>query len=351
MNILMVFPFVTGKGGMETVITRILKNNTTSNNFRLFLPGGSVDEDWLEGISDKVICHHKRNALSNFGDTIVFILKNNPDVVISMSKIQIIAAWIAKKIFRRRFYLVSWNHFSLGETRFPFMLNVFRLCDYHLAISSGIERQLVRVGVPKDNISLVYNPVDPSNQVIPRSKGSVKEFIYVGRLQSEGQKNVSELINILGSVKQYKWHLTVIGTGTDMNLLKKQACDYQIDNQITWMGWQSNPWKCVKTADLLFLTSKFEGLPMILLEAMAQGIPCFSSNCPTGPEDIIQEGINGSLYDSGNIKQAHNLLVSFFEERLKYADSLKIQKVISGIYSKKYLQKLDGVMQKLSEED
>ena len=45
-------------------------------------------------------------------------------------------------------------------------------------------------------------------------------------------------------------------------------------------------------------------------------------------EDIIQEGINGSLYDSGNIKQAHNLLVSFFEERLKYADSLKIQKVM-----------------------
>lgn len=350
MNILMVFPFVTGKGGMETVITRILKNNTTSNNFRLFLPGGSADEDWLEGISDKVICHHKRNALSNFWDTIIFIIKNNPDVVISMSKIQIISAWIAKKIFRKKFYLVSWNHFSLGETRFPFLLNVFRLCDYHLAISSGIERQLLRVGVPKGSISLVYNPVDPSNQVILRSKGSVKEFIYVGRLQSDGQKNVSELINILGSVKQYKWHLTVIGTGKDTNLLKKQAYDYQIDNRITWMGWQSDPWKCVQNADLLFLTSKFEGFPMILLEAMARGIPCFSSNCPTGPEDIIQDGINGSLYDSGNIKQANNLLVSFFEERLKYADSLKIQKMISGLYSEKYFQKLDGVMQRLSEE-
>lgn len=125
MNILMVFPFVTGKGGMETVITRILKNNTTSNNFRLFLPGGSVDEDWLEGISDKVICHHKRNALSNFGDTIVFILKNNPDVVISMSKIQIIAAWIAKKNIQKKILLSFLEPFFIRRNSISFYVKCF----------------------------------------------------------------------------------------------------------------------------------------------------------------------------------------------------------------------------------
>lgn len=147
-----------------------------------------------------------------------------------------------------------------------------------------------------------------ATKLFPGPKGGKRIYLR-WKAPERRAKNVSELINILGSVKQYKWHLTVIGTGTDMNLLKKQACDYQIDNQITWMGWQSNPWKCVKTADLLFLTSKFEGFPMILLEAMAQGIPCFSSNCPTGPEDIIQEGINGSLYDSEILSK---LIISWF---------------------------------------
>lgn len=351
MNVLMVFPFVTGKGGMETVIAHILKNVDSTNNFHLLLPGGSEDENWLDGLSNKVTCHHKKSMFAIFYDTVDFIIKNRPDVVISMSKIQIIAAWIAKKVFRRQFYLISWNHFSLGETRFSYLLRVFRLCDYHLAISSGIQRQLVQAGVPKQKISLIFNPVEASAQLIPRSKGIRKEFVYIGRIQSHGQKNLSELMNILEGVKHYDWHLRVIGAGPDTDELKSQSALLKIDERITWMGWQSNPWKCIERADLLFLTSKFEGFPMILAEAMAHGVPCFSSNCPTGPEDIINDGNNGSLYDLGNIDQAKNILISNLEGRLCYAEPVEIQRSISNLYSENYFQKLDHVLCMLGKDD
>ena len=223
-------------------------------------------------------------------------------------------------------------------------MKLFKLCDYHLAISSGIQHQLQGLGISPHRIFLVYNPIDPQEKLIPRTNGYTKEFVYIGRLQSKGQKNLTELISILGATTAYPWHLRVIGAGDDEATLKRQAKDAGIAERITWLGWQSQPWAGLDEVDLLFLTSKFEGLPMILAEAMSYGVPCFSADSPTGPEDIIKDGANGTLYTPGNVTQAHEKLVGFFEKKTTYLSPEEVQMTITKMYTQQYLATLKQVL-------
>ncbi|MFT8372829.1 MAG: glycosyltransferase [Liquorilactobacillus satsumensis] len=60
-------------------------------------------------------------------------------------------------------------------------------------------------------------------------------------------------------------------------------------------GWVTNPWQQLKEMDALLLSSNYEGFPMVILEAISRGVPSISYDCPTGPADIIIDGVNGYL--------------------------------------------------------
>ena len=88
----------------------------------------------------------------------------------------------------------------------------------------------------------------------------------------------------------------------------------KVNNKIVWYGWQEKPWKHIDFASALILTSDFEGFPMILGEAMSRGIPCISSDCPTGPEDIIISDVNGWLYPLRDIDKLKELLQQVIDD-------------------------------------
>jgi UDP-D-galactose:(glucosyl)LPS alpha-1,6-D-galactosyltransferase len=90
--------------------------------------------------------------------------------------------------------------------------------------------------------------------------------------------------------------------------LKKLALELGISDRIEWTGWVHNPWAAIKAVSALVLTSQYKGFPMVLIESLIRGIPCLSSDCPTGPADIIIPGENGWLYPLHNISQLTVLL-------------------------------------------
>lgn len=109
-----------------------------------------------------------------------------------------------------------------------------------------------------------------------------------------------------------KWELDVYGDDSKAPNVKDLAKTLNINDQINWEGFVANPWSKIPSASALVLTSKYEGLPMVLCEAISHGIYCISSNVATGPADIINNS-NGALYHPGNIQQLAEQLQSVID--------------------------------------
>ncbi|WP_290033377.1 glycosyltransferase [Ligilactobacillus cholophilus] len=345
MKIILTYPFLTGKGGMETVIKKVLQNTPDSIKMKLFLPGGSEDESWLDGINNdnvEIILHNHKNPLAMFLDTFKYIKAEKPNKVITMNNLQILPILMAKK-FVKNMQVISWNHFSLKFTKANFLL---KKCDSFLAISSGICDELKEMKINPEKIHLIYNPIDKPTKLIPLGNENTRRFIYVGRVQYKKQKNLAEMFEILGQL-EFDFQLDIYGDGTkeEVNKLKNLAKMLGINSKINWHGWQKNVWNSIKKTDLLLFTSKYEGFPMAILEAIAHGIPVISSNCSSGPKDIVTS-LNGKLYQLGNTSEAVKLLNDFYSGNLKFGSQEEIAKSVEKFYTENYIKDYFNIIQK-----
>ena len=99
--------------------------------------------------------------------------------------------------------------------------------------------------------------------------------------------------------------------------------DNKLKNKVKIINWQNNPYKYLKSADLLVLTSKYEGLPNILLEAVSLKKNIISTDCPTGPREILDNGKGGDLFRVGDFQQLSKKIILFSKNQKKYNDKLK----------------------------
>ena len=118
----------------------------------------------------------------------------------------------------------------------------------------------------------------------------------------------------------------MIGNDTEKEKLEKLIIDLNLENQVFLLGRKENPFIWLKHAILFIHTSYGEGLPNVLLEAMATETPIISYDCPTGPKDILLNGECGELVEMGNVEQLadkiYNLLIdekkqNYFKEKMK----------------------------------
>jgi glycosyltransferase involved in cell wall biosynthesis len=97
------------------------------------------------------------------------------------------------------------------------------------------------------------------------------------------------------------WQLKIFGSGVDMKPLRRQIRRLGIEDSAQMMGFTSNLHEEMSRASLYVMSSRKEGFPMVLLEAMAVGLPVVSFDCPTGPRDIIREGVDGHVVPEGDV--------------------------------------------------
>jgi glycosyltransferase involved in cell wall biosynthesis len=134
-----------------------------------------------------------------------------------------------------------------------------------------------------------------------RRLGSGKRLTAVGRLVP--QKGFDQLIVAFGLIAQKypDWTLTIWGEGPDRKALEKQRKELGLDDRIHMPGISKRPGSWLETADAFVLSSRFEGWGIVLLEAMAWGLPCVAFNCQWGPSEMIESGVNGILVPPGNV--------------------------------------------------
>lgn len=196
------------------------------------------------------------------------------------------ASWLADL---RPPVIASWLHSNVAHVHHPWTL---RFCDAHLAISEGIAAQLASRS--RSQVFVVHNPVAAPASLCSRpGPEDSPRFLFMGRL--EAQKRVDRLLCALAGVRDQPWTLEIIGDGVLRDRLQQLAKDLGLADRVFWRGWVEDGWGAVGAVSGLVLTSDHEGFPMVLIEAIARGVPLIAMDCDFGPREVIRPGENGWL--------------------------------------------------------
>ncbi len=142
-----------------------------------------------------------------------------------------------------------------------------------------------------------------------------KVICAVGRLNK--QKRFDLLIDafalIADSMPDYK--LIIYGEGELRNELQSQIDSKNLSDRIALPGTDAQALKQVNKSSVYVLSSDYEGMPNVLMEAMALGVPCVSTRCDMGPEELIEDGVNGLLVDTGSSEQIADAIIKILTDR------------------------------------
>jgi glycosyltransferase involved in cell wall biosynthesis len=172
-----------------------------------------------------------------------------------------------------------------------------------VAVSAGIKRTLVE-GTPlgDDDVTVIYNPVvteevlEMAREPVDREWFDTHDVVLgVGRLEPE--KNFGGLLRAFERLHSDRpeTRLVVLGEGSRSAALEHLATELEIADVVAFPGFVENPYKFMDAASVVALSSRREGLPTVLIEALACGTPVVSTACPHGPREILEDGKYGLL--------------------------------------------------------
>ena len=162
------------------------------------------------------------------------------------------------------------------------------------------------------------------------------KILNIGRLTNQkDQLTIIKSLNILRR-KGINFRCSIIGRGTFKNVLNTEINKLNLNKNIKLVGFKSHAEQYISQSDIFVLSSKFEGLPNVLIESQKYDVPVISSNCPTGPKEILMNGKLGELFPVGNYIILANKLFDISQNK-------KILKLKSS-KAKKYLKRFDPII-------
>lgn len=152
------------------------------------------------------------------------------------------------------------------------------------------------VVIPNPVPKVVAKPAD-----VPRFAGARRSIVGMGRL--ERQKGFDLLIRAFASIatKRPEWDLTILGEGSERGALSAEISRSGLSGRIALQGLEPDAVSALSRADLFVLSSRYEGFPNALCEAMACGLPVIAFDCPSGPADIVRHEVDGLLVPAENV--------------------------------------------------
>jgi glycosyltransferase involved in cell wall biosynthesis len=242
-----------------------------------------------------------------------------PDVVVSFMWYPNFIALLEKRLSRVPRKVIVCEHSTLSFTKGGRLIGLIRkwmirlsypAADRVIALT-GQMRQELMAGAPlsQDRVKVVHNPADIheletlSKEPVDQKwfNPSVPLILSIGRLTIE--KGFDHLIRAFSQIDgSHPARLVILGEGEERGRLEGVIHQLGIGEKVCLPGLEKNPYKYLAHSTLFVLSSNFEGFPNVLIEAMALGVPCIATRCPTGPEEIITDGVDGLLVPPGDEK-------------------------------------------------
>lgn len=236
----------------------------------------------------------------------------------------------------------SYWFFRLAHLLYP-------VADNIVAVSKGTAQDLAKViSIDSESITCIYNPIVSDTLIKSGSApvdhpwfhdSSVPVIIAVGRL--EHQKDFGTLITAFSQVrKQMPCRLMVLGDGTERNMLTELIDKLGLSDDVAMPGFVPNPHAYTAKASLLVLSSRFESLANVIIEAMALGTPVVATNCPSGPAEALDNGRFGRLVNVEDSEMLADAMLDVLRKRPAPVPQSWLEQFTTGTSASRYLELL-----------
>ena len=232
----------------------------------------------------------------------------------------------------------------------------FRMADMVVLQTKG-QIELLNGLCRKERCVVIPNPIsDAYLSIEPHAYDRpVERIVMVGRLNE--QKDYPTALEAMRIVNKVNPNITldIVGEGDIRPELERLIVEKGLENTVRLVGWSNDVYRIEKGSDVFLMTSLYEGMPNALMEAMASGLICISTDCETGPADLIENGKNGflvSLTDANAIAQRIIEIAEMSEEeRRGFGDAARryiVENYSSITIVKKWEQAILGLMAKMN---
>jgi glycosyltransferase involved in cell wall biosynthesis len=296
-------------GFLEQGLAVDLVQATPDGGLREYVPSGARPVDL-----------NATRALTSAVPFARYLRRERPDAVISGAiQTNLVAAWIKRRTGlppslilteHNMISLVTKNARTLRARMTPALVRMFYgWADGVIAVSRGVASDLASImRVPKERIRMIYNPVIGPEFRMRAAEPLIDDaflsdprpvVLAVGRLEFE--KDYPTLLRAFAELRRgIDARLVFLGEGDERAALQNLADSLGLGDSVTFKGNVANPLPYMKHATVLALSSIFEALPTVLIEGLAMGVPIVATDAPTGPAEILCNGVYGTLVPVGD---------------------------------------------------
>lgn len=249
-----------------------------------------------------------------------YLKQERPDILISVYDTLNLAP-VARLLANTRTRIINSVHVQLSKDLNtkgikgkiePYLLRLtYAWADRVIAVSQGVAADISHLaGIDLADIQVIYNPVvTPELSIAAKepvshpwfAPGRPPVILGVGRL--EEQKSFSTLIKAFALVRKLKLsRLAIVGEGSERAALESLIAELGLQDDVALLGYSPNPYAYMSKAAIFVMSSAWEGFGNVLVEAMAVGTPVVSTDCQSGPAEILEHGQYGQLVPVGNVE-------------------------------------------------
>jgi glycosyltransferase involved in cell wall biosynthesis len=320
-------------GGAERVVLNLLKG-MLDFDLSLDLVVANLSGEYVEQIPDRVrvINLAAKRTIAAIPALAQYLKTERPVAVISHLNHANITALLARDLSRTKTKLILVEHNTLSADKsklrrakvLPTMMKwLYPRADLVVGVSQGVATDLeAGLGLDRGTVKVVYNPV-VDRDLVDRSQAAVEHpwlqpgsppvFLGVGRFTV--QKDFLNLINAFAIVRQQRpARLIILGEGDLRGELEADIKRLNLSADVALPGFVQNPYAYMSKAAAFVLSSRWEGLPTVLIEAMACGCQIVSTDCPSGPDEILAAGKYGRLVPIENAVALADAMLQTLEQ-------------------------------------